>query len=45
MNWTIGEISQRSGVPVETIRYYEREGVVPPPARTTSGRRYMNRPT
>lgn len=39
MNWTIGEISGRSGVPIETIRYYEREGVIPQPPRTTSGRR------
>jgi MerR family transcriptional regulator, mercuric resistance operon regulatory protein len=39
MNWTIGEISGRSGVPVETIRYYEREGIIPRPPRSTSGRR------
>jgi MerR family mercuric resistance operon transcriptional regulator len=39
MNWTIGEISERSGVAVETIRFYEREGLVPRPPRTASGRR------
>jgi len=39
MDWTIGDISQRSGVNVETIRYYEREGLMPRPPRTASGRR------
>ena len=37
--YTIGEASRRSGVVIETIRYYEREGVVPAAARTNSGRR------
>lgn len=35
----IGELSQRSGVNVETIRYYERSGVLPRPDRTSGGRR------
>ncbi len=35
----IGEASRLSGVSIETIRYYEREGVVSKPARTASGRR------
>lgn len=35
----IGEISARSGVHVETIRYYERIGLVPKPARAANGRR------
>jgi Cd(II)/Pb(II)-responsive transcriptional regulator len=30
----IGELAQRSGCPVETIRYYEREGLLPAPARS-----------
>ena len=30
----IGELSSSSGTPVETIRYYEREGLLPAPART-----------
>jgi MerR family mercuric resistance operon transcriptional regulator len=30
---TIGEASRRSGCSVETIRYYERLGLLPPPAR------------
>ncbi|MDZ7711290.1 MAG: helix-turn-helix domain-containing protein [Roseovarius sp.] len=36
---TIGEAARRSGVHIETIRYYERVGVVPRPARTDAGRR------
>jgi MerR family copper efflux transcriptional regulator len=35
----IGEIEQRSGVPVKTIRYYEEIGVLAPPERTASGYR------
>lgn len=30
----IGELSQASGTPVETIRFYEREGLLPAPGRT-----------
>lgn len=35
----IGEASRRSGVGIETIRYYERRGVVPEPGRGPNGRR------
>ena len=35
----IGELADRSGVPVKTIRYYEDIGVLPAPARTPSGYR------
>ena len=35
----IGEIATATGVHVETIRYYEREGLVPPPARTAANYR------
>lgn len=35
----IGDLSQRSGVNTETIRYYERVGVLPRPARQSNGRR------
>lgn len=35
----IGQAAKRSGLGVETIRFYEREGVVPPPARRPNGRR------
>lgn len=35
----IGDLSRRSGVNIETIRYYERAGVLPLPARQPNGRR------
>ena len=35
----IGALSRRTGVNIETIRYYERIRLIPPPARTDSGRR------
>lgn len=35
----IGDLSRRSGVNIETIRYYERVGVLPRPARQPNGRR------
>jgi MerR family mercuric resistance operon transcriptional regulator len=38
-NLAIGELSKRSGVKIETIRYYERVKMLPAPRRTGSGRR------
>ena len=35
----IGELAQATGTPVETIRYYEREGLLAAPARTQSNYR------
>lgn len=35
----IGELAERSGVSVKTIRYHEDIGVLPAPARTPSGYR------
>lgn len=35
----IGELARRTGVNVETIRYYERAGIVPAPPRTEGGHR------
>lgn len=35
----IGEISQATGVDVETIRYYEKSGLLPAPARQANGYR------
>lgn len=35
----IGELHQATGVAIETIRYYEKEGVLPAPARTDNGYR------
>ncbi|MBX6329110.1 MAG: helix-turn-helix domain-containing protein [Pseudolabrys sp.] len=36
---TIGELSRRTGVNVETIRYYEKVKMLPAPRRTAGGRR------
>jgi MerR family transcriptional regulator, copper efflux regulator len=36
---TSGELAKRSGVNVETLRFYEREGFLPAPERTPSGYR------
>jgi Cd(II)/Pb(II)-responsive transcriptional regulator len=35
----IGELAQKAGVEVQTVRYYEREGLLEAPARTGSGYR------
>ncbi len=40
----IGELAQRSGCDVETVRFYEREGLLDTPAREANGyRRYGER--
>ena len=38
----IGEISRRTGVNIETIRYYERIEVMPKPKRNEGGQRLYN---
>lgn len=38
-DFTIGKLSSKTGVNIETIRYYEKEGILPPPPRTKSGYR------
>src|SRR5262245_42456446 len=35
----IGQVAQRGGVNLQTIRYYEREGLLPKPPRLASGYR------
>lgn len=35
----IGELAARAGVDVQTVRYYEREGLIDAPSRTPSGYR------
>lgn len=35
----IGEVAHRAGVNVDTVRYYERAGLLPQPARRPSGYR------
>jgi len=39
---TIGELSKRTGVNIETVRYYERIGLMPNPARTEGGHRLFD---
>jgi DNA-binding transcriptional MerR regulator len=35
----IGEIADRAGVPAKTIRFWEGQGLLPPPGRTPAGYR------
>ena len=35
----IGEFAQRAGVAIDTVRYYERQGLLPEPLRRASGYR------
>jgi MerR family transcriptional regulator, copper efflux regulator len=39
MALTSGQLAKRAGVGVETLRFYEREGLLTKPARTASGYR------
>lgn len=39
----IGEMSKRTGIPVTTIRYYEKVGLLPATERLESGYRLYNR--
>ena len=38
----ISEISEKSGISIHTLRYYEKIGVLKPIARNSSGRRIYN---
>jgi DNA-binding transcriptional MerR regulator len=38
-NLPIGQVARRAGVGVQTVRYYERRGLLPPPIRRHSGQR------
>jgi len=38
-NFTIGKLARQAGVGVETLRYYERRGLIEPRRRTLSGYR------
>ena len=40
--YSIGQIAKQSGVSVETIRYYEKEGLLEKPERKDSGYRQYN---
>ena len=39
---TIGKLARASHVKIDTIRYYERQGLVSPEARTEAGYRLYN---
>jgi len=39
MALTIGEVAKRSGIGLETVRFYERRGLIQEPPRTDSGYR------
>lgn len=41
----IGKLSKLAGVGVETIRFYEREGILPKPERKQSGYRQFGQDT
>lgn len=38
-HFTIGALARQAGVAIDTIRYYEREQLLPPPVRRPSGYR------
>ena len=42
---TIGRMARYAGVGVDTVRFYERRGLLPEPARTPSGYRLYTRQT
>jgi DNA-binding transcriptional MerR regulator len=41
----VGEVAERAGVNVETLRYYERRGLLPEPARSPRGHRHYDEET
>ena len=42
---TIGQLAERGGVGVETVRFYERAGLIEKPSRTASGYRQYDEET
>ena len=42
---TIGQLAKKTGVNTETIRYYERRGLIPKPSRRESGYRQYTQDT
>jgi MerR family mercuric resistance operon transcriptional regulator len=45
MQFRIGELAEKCGVNKETIRYYERLGLIPEPNRTENGYRMYSQQT
>ena len=42
---TVGQLATRTGVRTDTVRYYEREGLLPVPQRTEESTAGTGRPT
>jgi MerR family mercuric resistance operon transcriptional regulator len=42
MGMRVGEVAKQAGVNLQTIRYYEREGLLAPPPRLASGYRIFS---
>ena len=42
---TIGKVARSSGVSIDTVRYYERQGLIPAPPRKESGYRIYTEET
>lgn len=42
MTYTIGEVSEKLDIPVPTLRYYDKEGLMPFLERTASGARIFH---
>lgn len=42
MGMTIGKLSKQSGCPIDTIRFYEREGLLPSPDRSDGNYRLFS---
>lgn len=42
---TIGQVARRAEIGVETVRFYEREGLIEEPSRTASGYRQYDEQT
>jgi len=40
--YSIGQLSKLSNMPVDTLRYYEKQGLIDPPQRGENHYRYYN---
>lgn len=45
MIYTVGEMAQKLGVPASTLRYYDKEGLLPFVERSSGGIRMFRKPT
>lgn len=43
--FSIGEVARRAGIGVETVRFYERQGLITDPARSPAGYRQYDEET